>query len=263
MTETQTKRDYYAVLGIPKDADLARIKDAFRQLALKYHPDRNHTAEAAERFKEIAGAYAVLSDPEKRSAYDAQGFPGVTASEEDLFRSVDFGDLLADFDLGLSTPNHRATSLFERLFGYHRPKSPRGTDIEVDLEVSLARIASGGEELLRYHRRRTCESCRGTGARDGVKLHPCDSCGGTGRRTKTSRQRESRGQVVIRSISACASCEGHGQIIEEICQRCRGLGSITAEDSLTIQIPKGIEDGMILRVAGYGLEASSGGRKSW
>ena len=151
MTE---QRDYYEVLGVPRDADAKAIKDAFRSLAMKYHPDRNKSPDAESQFKEIAEAYAILSDPEKRAQYDTKGFAGVADfSAEDLFGGIDFGDLFGDtgfgFDLG-------AGSIFDRLFRHRRAGPPRGRDIDIRLPVSLDRINTGGEEPVRFRRRADC-----------------------------------------------------------------------------------------------------------
>jgi molecular chaperone DnaJ len=149
------------VLGIAKDADQKAIKDAFRSLALKYHPDRNKEPGAEERFKEIAEAYAVLSDPKKRSEYDARGFAGVAGfNREDLFGGINFDDVFGglNFDFGVD-------NLFGGLFRRRRQGPPRGANIEVELYVTLQRVAEGGEEKIRLTRPATCPSCHGTGGK--------------------------------------------------------------------------------------------------
>jgi molecular chaperone DnaJ len=183
---TTAQRDYYEVLGVPRDADQQAIKDAFRQLALRYHPDRNKEPGAEERFKEIAEAYAVLSDPKKRSEYDARGFAGVAGfSPEDLFGGIDFGDLFRglgfDVDVG-------AGGLFDRLFRRRRAGPARGRDVELVLEVPLERVANGGEEVIRFTRPDRCQSCQGTGAKAGTTPRRCETCGGTGQHVMSERR---------------------------------------------------------------------------
>jgi molecular chaperone DnaJ len=238
-------RDYYEVLGVARDADEKTIKDAFRTLALKYHPDRNKEPGAEERFKEIAEAYAVLSDPEKRRAYDAG--TGLGVPPEDLFRGVDFGDLFGDFgDLF-------GGDLFERVFGRRRGRS-RGQDIETVLDIPLARIATGGTETLRYARVATCRACRGTGAKEGTRLHRCTACQGTGQRIRESR----REGVRIRNITACHECGGRGTIIDEACPVCHGEGRVVEEQTVPVEIPIGAEDGMVLRIPDQGMPGEHG-----
>jgi len=255
---TVAQRDYYEVLGVPRNADQKAIKDAFRTLALKYHPDRNKEPGAEERFKEIAAAYAVLSDPQKRSAYDARGFAGVAGfSEEDLFRGVDFGDLFGG--LGFDTGGRGiGGSVFDRFFRRRPSGPPRGANIEVELDVPLTRIASGGEERVTYSRPVSCDSCRGTGAKDGRVRH-CHACKGTGNITQESRRHETEGDVVVRSIRVCSTCDGRGEIIEEKCRVCEGRGTVEHPETLTVNVPIGAEEGMALRIPGHGLASEAKG----
>lgn len=244
------------MLGVPRDADEKAIKNAFRTLALKYHPDRNKEPGAEDKFKEIAAAYAVLSDPAKRRAYDTRGFAGVAGlSEEDLFRGVDFGDLFGGlgFDFGgLGIGG----GLFDRFFRRRPSGPPRGANIEVGLEVPLTRIATGGEERVTYPRRSTCDACAGTGAKDR-RLRPCEPCKGTGTITQESRRDEAGGNVVVRSIRPCSTCEGRGQIIEQQCSACDGRGTTERTETLTVNVPPGAEEGMALRVPGHGLPSEA------
>jgi molecular chaperone DnaJ len=239
------RRDYYEVLGVPRTADQAAIKDAFRRLALQYHPDRNKEPGAEERFKEIAEAYAVLSDPKKRADYDTGGFTRVAGfTPEDLFGRIDFDDLLG----GLG-PDFGRGSFFDRFFRRPRASPARGADIEVALEVPLERVASGGEETVRFSRPGPCSTCRGSGAKPGTTPRRCEACDGTGQQV-TSRRQE---QVLFRSIATCRTCGGRGQVIEQPCPECAGLGEVEREQSLTVKIPPGAEDDMVLRVAGQGV----------
>ena len=246
------------MLGVARDADEKAIKDAFRTLALKYHPDRNKDPGATERFKEIAEAYAVLSDPKKRAEYDHRGFAGVSGfSPEDLFGGIDFGDIFGngswggeDFGLG--------GGLFDQFF--RRRSGPRrGRDIEMVLDITLDRIGRGGEETVRFGREAVCAECGGSGAARGTQPRQCTECHGTGRLTQS--RREGRGNVFIQQVSVCPACGGKGVTIEKPCPACAGSGKMAREESLAVTIPPGIEDGVALKIPGKG-EASpeTGGR---
>jgi molecular chaperone DnaJ len=244
----EAKRDYYDVLGISRDADQKAIREAFRKLALQYHPDRNKAAGAEEKFKEIAEAYAVLSDPKKRAEYDARGFAGVSGiPPEDLFGGIDFGDLFGGlgFDFG--------GGLFDRLFGRRRrhPAGPaRGGDLEMELTVSLDRIRRGGKETVHLSRPMQCKECGGSGARSGTAPRRCDACGGSGQRVVS---RQERAGFHFQQITTCPSCRGRGEVIDQPCPTCNGGGQVEREETLEIAVPVGVEDGMALRVSGHGL----------
>lgn len=247
------QRDYYEVLGLGRDADAKAIKDAFRALALKHHPDRDKTPGAEARFKEIAEAYAILSDPKKRSDYDARGFAGVADfSHEDLFGGINFEDLLGGlhFDFGGFDP---FTSFFHR----RRSEPARGANIEVDLGVALARIASGGGEEVRFSRPLSCPSCHGTGEAGGARPGTCPECGGSGRITRS--RRNDKDHVLIQQISPCSSCGGRGTRLLHPCPSCHGSGEVVQEESLTVNIPAGAEEGLVLRIAGKGLPSPEPG----
>ena len=167
------QRDYYEILGVPRDADAAAIKNAFRELALKYHPDRNKAPDAEEKFKEIAEAYAVLSDPKKRAQYDHGGFAGVADfTPEDLFGGIDFGDIFGDMGFGF---DFGGGSIFDRLFRHARRGPARGEDLEIMLTVPLERINTGGEETVRYTRAIVCPACTGSGAKAGTTPRQCEA----------------------------------------------------------------------------------------
>jgi molecular chaperone DnaJ len=237
------QQDYYEVLGVTRDADQRAIKDAFRRLALQYHPDRNKDPGAEERFKKIAEAYAVLSDPNKRTEYDTHGFAAVAGfAPEDLFGGVDFGDLFGGlgFDFG--------GGLFDRLFRRDRVTG-RGANIEVDVTVPLAMIAVGGEETVLIRRPSTCAECQGKRTEGGVDPKRCSDCNGTGQRVATKQQRG----MTIRQISICSRCRGDGVIIEKRCSACGGTGQVAREEALTVRIPRGAEEGMALRIPGHGM----------
>ena len=197
----------------------------------------------------------MLSDPQKRSAYDTRGFAGVSGfSEDELFRHVDFSDLFSglNFDFGDLGLGMGGGGIFDRFFGRRRSGPRRGANIEVELSVPLSRVASGGEEKVRYSRRCACQECRGTGAKDGTKRHRCTSCQGTGQKTEESRRRERAGEVIVRNVILCSECGGRGEIIEEACRACNGTGFVERQESLTVNVPVGAEDGMALRVPGHG-----------
>ncbi|HYA73080.1 MAG TPA: molecular chaperone DnaJ [Roseiarcus sp.] len=243
-------RDYYEVLGVPRDADEKTIKDAFRQLALKYHPDRNKEPGATDRFKEIAEAYAVLSDPKKRTEYDARGYAGVADfSAEDLFGGVNFEDIFGGlgFDFGGMGP-------FDRFFR-RRATPRRGENIEIAVAVPLERVLNGGEETVHVGRTVPCQACQGSGAKAGTKPRACPKCGGSGRLVRG----HSKGGVRVQQITTCPDCEGRGALIDTPCPECGGKGQILRDEVLTVRIPVGVEEGMALRVPGRGLPAEEPG----
>jgi molecular chaperone DnaJ len=247
-----TVRDYYEVLGVPRDADEKTIKDAFRKLALQYHPDRNKAPDAEARFKEIAAAYAVLSDAKKRADYDAGGVAGVAGvSPEDLFRGINFDDLFGGlgFDVG-------GGGLFDRFFRHRRPTgTPHGANLEVDLEVPLERVCSGGEETVHLTHPQACPTCHGSGARPGTAPRRCEPCNGTGQRVTS---RSDRG-ITFQQITPCPSCHGRGNVIEQPCAECDGRGEVQRPETLTVTIPVGVEEGMALRIPGRGLPSHDAG----
>ncbi|MGA8862239.1 MAG: molecular chaperone DnaJ [Gallionella sp.] len=252
------KSDYYEVLGVAKDADQKAIKDAFRTLALKYHPDRNKEPGAEEHFKEIAEAYAILSDPKKRAEYDARGFAGVQGfSQEDLFGGIDFEDIFGglNFDFGFG-----GDSPFEGLF-HRRSRGPaRGANIEVELSVPLEKVAGGGEGKIRLSRPSTCPDCHGRGTEGGTEPKVCEACKGTGRITRSSRSSGKEAEhILIQQISSCPVCHGRGSIIEHPCAKCHGSGAVEQEEDLTVKIPKGVEEGMALRIPGKGMPSRDAG----
>ncbi|MCB1985218.1 MAG: J domain-containing protein [Burkholderiales bacterium] len=252
------QRDYYEVLGVSKDADAKTIKNAFRKLALKYHPDRNKTPEAEAKFKEIAEAYAILSDPKKRADYDARGFAGVEGfSAEDLFSNIDFGDIFGDSGLGFSLGGN----LFDNLFGRHRGKRgpARGQDIETRVRLPLEKINSGGEETIRFNRPISCPACQGSGLEKGASFRKCAACQGSGKRVTTRQESKDDGAVRFQQISVCPVCHGHGQFNDHPCKDCGGSGRQQKHENLKVTIPPGVEDGMALRIPGHGLPSAEPG----
>lgn len=239
----EPQRDYYDILGVPRDADEKTIKSAFRDLALKYHPDRNKAPEAEERFKAIAEAYAVLSNPQKRAAYDAGGLAdGIGVSLEDLFRDMDVGDLLS----GLGFDD---TSIFDRFLHRRAPGPARGADLEVELEITLERVRTGGQETVRLSHPVSCPTCHGSGAHPDTPPRRCETCQGTGQQVLSRRQQG----MVWQHMTTCQGCHGRGDIIEKPCPDCAGRGQTARAEALMVTIPVGVEEGMALRIPGRGL----------
>ena len=255
---SEQPRDYYEVLGVARDADDKAIKKAYKRLAMKYHPDRNKDPDAEEKFKEIARAYAVLSDPQKRQMYDAGGMGGVSHfSDEELFRNADFefGDLFGGFGFDLGGGG----SIFDRFFRQPKSRQAHGVDLRIRMAVSLERIFHGGRELLRFSRQVSCPACHGHGTRSGKPPEACSACRGTGRQVINSDQNSEKGHIQFQRVVACPSCRGSGVVIDAPCAQCAGAGQVEKEESLKISIPAGIEDGSVLRVPGHGLPAEQPG----
>lgn len=252
------QRDYYEVLGVARDADAKTIKDAFRQLALKYHPDRNKEPGAEAKFKEIAAAYAILSDPKKRTDYDAHGFAGVADfSAEDLFSGINFDEIFGGVDFGFDGGG----GLFGDFFGRHqRPRGPaRGRDLEVDLVIPLEKVNDGGEATVHFHRPTICPACKGSGTKPGTAPRKCDACGGSGRQVTTRQENQEQGAVRLQQITVCPVCRGQGTFVDHPCKQCDGSGKQLHEDKLNVTIPAGVEEGMALRIPGHGLPSDERG----
>ncbi len=257
------QRDYYEVLGVPRDADEKVLKKAYKRLAMKYHPDRNKDPDAEEKFKEIAKAYAVLSDPQKRKMYDAGGEGGVAHfTDEELFRNADFdfGELFGGFGFDFGGGGGR--SIFDRFFRQPQQRQAHGVDLRVRMAVSLERIFHGGSELLRFSRRVSCPACHGHGTRSGQPPEPCHACKGSGQQVVTSKENREQGYIQFQQVVACPVCHGRGVVAGEPCLQCGGGGQVDKEESLKITIPAGIEDGSVMRVPGHGLPAEQAGMPS-
>lgn len=238
------------MLGVTKDADQKAIKDAFRKLALQFHPDRNKEPGAEERFKEIAEAYAVLSDPKKRAEYDARGFEGVAGfSREDLFSGINFDDLFGglNFDFG------HGGGLFDHFFHRRQAGPVRGANIEVELVVPLQRVVSGGNEKIRLPYQTACSACHGSGAAEGTQPVTCKACNGSGQLITSHRETRDKNSVIIQQITVCQTCGGRGVIIDKPCPTCSGTGKTEREEILSVTIPVGVEEGMALRIPGRGM----------
>jgi len=237
------KRDYYEVLEVGRDADAATLKSAFRKLALKYHPDRNQAPDAEAKFKEINEAYAVLSDPERRSAYDRFGHAaeGIGDPFSGGFRQEDFRDIFGG-------------DVFEQLFGqfFRRSGVNHGRDVQITLSVSLETVAGGTDYDVKYQRKGSCQTCTGSGARVGTRAARCETCGGMG------QVRINRGFLAM--AQACPGCSGSGVVIPDPCPDCRGEGLAPQEVSLVIPVPPGVATGHKLRLDGEGHDGQHGGQ---
>jgi len=232
------KRDYYEVLGVKRDASPDEIKRTFKKLALKYHPDRNpdNRAEAEEQFKEIAEAYEVLGDADKRRRYNQFGHEGLRGTGFQHFSSFD--DVLGA-DL--------FSSIFEELgfFGFGGGRSRRrGYDLQYDLHVTLREACFGKTESIEVTRREPCKACRGTGARAGTQPRQCPMCGGMG------KVQQRAGFFAI--STPCPQCRGAGRVIDKPCPDCSGSGRVRTRVPIDIHIPPGVDDGVRLRVPGQG-----------
>jgi molecular chaperone DnaJ len=253
VSAAQQKRDYYEVLAVGRDATAEQIKQAYHQLALKWHPDRNPAPDATDKFREIVEAYAVLSDPAKRQAYDATGHAGVSErwSTEDIFRDFDFGDFFGGrfADLG---------GIFGDLFpGRTRPGGikPQGAALRYDLRLTLDEAARGGERVIHISRSDRCKSCAGSGAKPGTKPVTCTDCRGTGERQQV---RSAKSMRVI-TLTTCARCNGRGIFIESPCAACKGAGVEFLPHAIKVQVPPGVDHGMLLRLPGQGEAGPQGG----
>jgi molecular chaperone DnaJ len=245
-----SKRDYYDVLGVARDASDQDIKAGYRKLALKYHPDRNpHDAEAEEKFKEAAEAYSVLADADKRAAYDRFGHAGVSGAggpggfDPTIF--ADFGDIFG----GL-----RDIFGFGDIFGGSsaRQSGPqRGSDLRYDLEISFEESANGMETSVKIPRQESCETCKGSGAAPGTSPATCPQCGGRG------QVRYQQGFFTV--AQTCRQCGGAGRVITKACTECRGHGHVPRQRTLTVRIPAGIASGQRLRLYGEGEGGLRGG----
>lgn len=251
MSSGTDKRDYYEVLGVPKNADAGAIKREYRKIALRYHPDKNPgNKDAEERFKEAAEAYEVLSDTTKRDRYDRFGHAGVGGagrqfgSMDDIFSA--FGDIFGG--------GRGGGSIFEQFFGgrggAHAERSG-GADLQVHLEVTLEEVRTGVKRKIEIKRNEACEKCRGSGAKPGTSPKTCPDCKGSGQIVR------SQGFFAMRST--CPRCHGLGEVIDTPCDSCKGNGRVPQKREVTVTLPPGIEEGMQLRLTGEGEAGRRGG----
>jgi len=249
-----SKRDYYEVLGVPKNATKQEIKQAYRKLALQYHPDRNKSPDAAEKFKEISEAYAVLSDDEKRRQYDQFGHAGISGryTWDDIYRDTDFESIFRDLGFG------GFGSIFDMFFGgraRQRTGPQRGADLRSDVEITLEEAAAGIEKELEVPGFDVCDVCQGSGMKPGANSEKCPRCHGAGE-VRFSRN---FGGMFFSQVQPCDVCNGRGVPPESLCQNCRGTGATQSLHRIKLKIPAGIEDGYSLRLPGEGKPGVRGG----
>lgn len=254
------KRDYYEILEVGKDADEGTIKKAYRKVALKYHPDRNPDNKAAEdKFKEAAEAYSVLSDPDKKARYDRYGHAGVSGNGggggfrgegmtmDDIFST--FGDMFGE-----------SGSPFESFFGGRgggssQGRGQRGSNLRIRVKLNLEELAKGATKKIKVKKQSTCQACNGSGAKNSASLKTCNTCAGSG----YVRQVRNTFLGQMATTTVCPSCSGSGKTITEKCGSCKGEGRTYNEETITIEIPAGVSEGMQLSMAGKGNAGMNGG----
>ena len=243
-------RDYYEVLGVERGATEAEVKKAFRRLARELHPDVNtHDPEAEAKFKEAAEAYEVLSDAERRRTYDTFGHDGLRSGgfSSRTAGAAGFEDILGAF-FGQGDP------LFSELFGFGRRGPAPGGDVAVAVEIELADVLEGASREVSFEAVSRCEHCNGNGAEPGTPIQTCETCGGQGAVQRVSRT--AFGQMV--RTTACPTCNGEGKIPDEPCAECDGAGRIRRPRTWDVDIPRGIEHGQRIRIAGAGHSGEHG-----
>jgi molecular chaperone DnaJ len=251
------KRDYYEILGVAKNASAEEIKKSYRKVAMQYHPDRNPGDKAAEeKFKEAAEAYEVLSDADKRSQYDRFGHAGLSnngrggfggMNTEDIFSQ--FGDIFGDDIFG---------SFFgggNRRGGGGRSRGVRGSNLRVKIKLNYEEIAKGVSKNIKVKKYVTCSTCGGNGAKDKGSLQTCSTCGGSGQVRRVSNT--FLGQM--QTVTTCPACNGEGSVVTAKCGACKGEGRVYGEETVNIDIPAGVQDGMQLSVGGRGNAGERGG----
>lgn len=244
------KKDFYEVLGLKKGATELEIKKAYRKLAAKYHPDVNKDSGAQDTFKEITEAYETLSDPKKRAQYDQFGHAGNGGGYEGFGGGSPFG---GGFGGGVE-------DIFDSFFGGGRQQSQRrggpksGRDIEVQVHISFEESVKGSKKTIRFHAFTTCQACSGEGKKPGSGYKTCSACGGSGHRV----QRQQTPFGVVQTQVVCSECGGEGQVPEKPCPDCGGKGRVKSEQQVEVNIPAGVFDGALLRIAGKGEAGERG-----
>ncbi|MFH1458718.1 MAG: molecular chaperone DnaJ [Candidatus Omnitrophota bacterium] len=251
-----TKRDYYEILGAKKSASLDEIKKAYRELALRYHPDRvphEQKKEAEEKFKEISEAYAVLSDSQKRALYDQYGHSGIDQkyAYEDIFKGADFSSVfqgMGDSGFGGNIFEEIFGDLGSDIFGGRSSRSSssrrRGRDLQISASITLEEAASGTEKTVTVPRYEACSTCSGSGAKPGTRKTTCPQCKGSGRRVVSSG--------FFQLAQTCSRCRGEGSIMQSPCPDCRGEGRTRVTRKIKVKIPAGVDTDSHLRVRGEG-----------
>jgi molecular chaperone DnaJ len=243
--------DYYALLGVARDASEADIKKAYRKAAMEFHPDRNKAPDAEAKFKECAEAYEVLCDPDKRAVYDRYGEAGLRGGGGGAygFHHVDLSEALNIF--------MRDFGGFESLFGggRGRPDPRRGQDVRVTVKLSLSEVALGAKKQVKLKLLDRCTHCEGTGARPGTQSGTCSTCGGAGEVRRSARSMF--GQFV--SVAPCPTCGGEGSVVLDPCEVCRGDGRVRGERVVTVEVPAGVSSNNYLTLRGQGAAGQRGG----
>jgi molecular chaperone DnaJ len=260
-----SKKDYYDVLSIQRSASKEEIKNSYRKLALQYHPDRNKSPGAEEKFKEISEAYAVLSDDEKRKRYDTYGhvgaeevFRGSEANFDEVFKDIGFGGFRDIFDQifggrgGVGNVGNDPFGGFGFSFGGGRRK---GRDIIYDVELSLEEVLKGRKDEIELPKLEKCSNCGGSGSAPGTKPRKCTVCNGQGQTRRIYNQ--NRFSTFV-SLEPCRTCQGQGEIIDKPCAACSGSGKFKKNKKLKLEIPAGVEDGMTLQIRGEGEPSENG-----
>ncbi len=251
-----SKRDYYEVLGVSRNASPEEIKKAYRQLAMQFHPDRNpNNKEAEARFKEAAEAYEVLGETDKRQRYDQYGHAGMRGTDFRPFTDVNdvfttFGDIFGN------------SSIFDEMFGGRtrqrqrtRPQGTPGSDLRVRIKLTLEEIASGVEKRIRIQKTKTCETCGGSGAKSAGSTVTCSVCNGAGEIRQVSRTVFSQ----FINVVTCQNCGGEGRVIQEPCKECHGDGRVKGETTIKVNVPAGVSDGNYIPIRGEGNAGRRGG----
>lgn len=253
------KRDYYEVLGVPKNASKDDLKKAYRKLAMQYHPDRNPgNKEAEEMFKEAAEAYEILNDDNKRARYDRFGHDGVKGSG---FGSQGFSDINDIFSHFSDIFGSGGGSIFDDFFGggqqrgRQRGRGVPGSDLKVTLKLTLEEIAEGTSKKIKLKKQVKCDHCQGSGAESSTSKKKCPICNGTGEIRSVSRS--VFGQFV--NITACANCNGEGEVIDTPCKKCMGDGRVNEEVTVKIDVPAGVQEGSYMTMRGEGNAGKRGG----
>ena len=256
-----TKRDYYEVLNVDRNATKEDIKNKYRKLALQFHPDRNKNAGAEEKFKEISEAYAVLSDDEKRKKYDKYGhvgseevFRGSESNFDEVFRDIGFGGIKDIFEqlFGGGFSGRNRSDPFG--FGFNFGRNSRVQDTVIDLSLTLEEVISGKKETIEIPALEKCSVCNGSGCYPGTKRKKCTSCNGLGETKRVFN--ENRFSTFV-TVETCRTCRGIGEIIEKPCKNCGASGKVVTRKKTQIEVPPGIDDGMTLQLSGRGI--SDGG----
>ncbi|HXX98318.1 MAG TPA: molecular chaperone DnaJ [Candidatus Bathyarchaeia archaeon] len=261
-----SKRDYYEILGVPKNSSKEDIKNAYRKLALQYHPDRNKAHGAEEKFKEISEAYAVLSDEEKRKRYDTYGhvgaeevFRGSEANFDEIFKDMGFGGFKDIFDQvfgGRAGGGFGGSTADPFGFGFNFGGGRRkGRDLLYDAELTLEDVLKGRKDEIELPKLERCSNCGGSGASPGTKPRKCSVCNGQGQTRRIYSQ--NRFSTFV-SLEPCQTCRGQGEIIDKPCNICDGSGKVRKNKKMKLEIPPGVEDGVTLQMRGEGEPAESG-----